>query len=302
MKTLGLLVLLSGLSTAGVLLSGRMELREGSPGEPAKLPAVAVARKEAPSPREETVVRKTLEIPRQDKTASHSAKVAPPAPSGGGDAEAETTGPPEVELRYRFESGGLSLPLHWLALDHFVWDGDPIHLENGKVRYRNGRMVSHDTIGLSLSELQKVLSRFPPLKNPETRTLPSDDRFLFHVEAGSGVADFLLASALFQNPERKYRVSNVIQGDHPEPLTGIPRDTVPPDRKLWIFSRVREDPLEYSRDDFRKFGLGFGGIRGGGGGFFAPRRTDAMEIDPSTAWLCAARDPATGDWWLWFEE
>jgi len=27
-----------------------------------------------------------------------------------------------------------------------------------------------------------------------------------------------------------------------------------------------------------------------------------MEIDPSTAWLCAGRDPATGDWWLWFEE
>jgi len=300
MKTLGLLVLLSGLSTAGVLLSGRMELREGSPGDPAKFPAVAGAGKEAPSPREETVVRKTLGTPREDKAASHSAKAAAPAPSGGGDAEAETTGPPEVELRYRFESGGLSLPLHWIALDHFVWDGDPIHLENGKVRYRNGRMVSHDTIGLSLSELQKVLSRFPPLKNRETRTLPSDDRFLFQVDAGTGIADFHLASALFQNPERKYGVSNVIRGDHPEPLTGIPRDTVPPDRKLWIFGP--KDVMAGDWDHLKKRGLGFGGIQGKGGGFFAPRRTDAMEIDPSTAWLCAARDPATGDWWLWFEE
>jgi len=303
MKILGLFVLLGGLTTVGLFLSWLDGLPEKPTGNPARIQATKIPVRGAPSPLNGNVTRKKIESLPEETPAHSSAKAGTRVSSGGGGAApASTTGPPEVELRYRFESGGLDLPLHWLALDHFVWDGDPIHLEDGKVRYPNGRMVSHDTIGLSISELQKVLSRFPPLKNPKTRTLPSDDRFLFHVEARTGIADFLLASVLFQDPEREYGVANVIQGNHPEPLTGIPRGTVPPDRKLWIFSRVHEDPLDFSDDDLLKFGLGFGGIRGAGGGFFAPRRTDGDEIDPSTAWLCAARDPATGDWWLWFEE
>jgi len=302
MKILVLIGLLGGLTMAGLVLSGQPDLPEKSAGNPPEIPSKRLSASNTPAPSEEVVTRNPLDAPPEETLEPMSGKIhRSPKPIENAAPKLDAGGPPEVELLYRFESGGLSLPLHWIALDHFVWDGAPVPLGQGKMGYRNGRMVSHDTIGLSLSELRKVLEPFPRLKDSVKLVLPSDDRYLFHVEAGSGIADFVMASVFFDNPAREYGAATNVQGDPSVPGTGIPRDTVPPDRKLWIFGP--RDRNELDNHAYRKKrGLGFGGIRREGGGFFAPRRTEDDEIDSSSAWLCAARDPATGDWWLWFEE